>query len=94
MFELLALPFKAIFGVAKLAFELFFGLFHGVFSLVIGILGLVFGLFEGLFGLVAVGAVIAFVAAMFNKGYQSGQKKRKPVVDGEEDFQSFYQQRR
>lgn len=95
MFELLALPFKAVFGLLKLGFELFFGLFHGVFSLVFGLIGLVLGLFEGLFGLAVVGAVIAFVAWMFNKGFHSGKQQKERVVDAdEEEFRSFYQQHR
>lgn len=93
MFELLALPFKAVFGLVKLGFQLFFGLFHGVFSLVFGLIGLAFGLFKGLFGLVAVGAVIAFVAYMFNKGFTSGKKKEQ-VVDCDEEFTSYFRQSR
>ncbi len=94
MFELIMLPFKAVFGITKLGFQLFFSLFHGVFSLVFGLIGLVLGLFEGLFGLAVVGAIIAFVAWMFNKGFNSVKQQKEQVVDADEDFRSFYQQHR
>lgn len=94
MFELLALPFKLVFGLFRLGFELFFGLFHGVFSLVFGLIGLVIGLGSGLFGLVLAGALIAFVGAMFRKGFDSVGKKghaQHGYVDvDDQPFESFY----
>lgn len=95
MFELLALPFKAVFGVMKLGFELVFGLFHGLFGLIFGAIGLVFGLASGLFELVLVGALIAFVGYMFRKGFDSAKAKKNNQdyvdVDGQR-FTSYFHQ--
>lgn len=92
MFKLLKLPFQLAFGLIRLGFELFFGLFQGIFGLVFGILGLVFGLIKGLFGLIFVGAVIAFVAAMFNRGFKSGARPRRSSAQMVEEFQTFFHQ--
>lgn len=83
MLEILSIPFKIVFGVMKLVWDVVFSLFHGMFGLVAGIFGLIagvfglaFGLFKGVIGLVVIGAVIAFVAAMFRRGYESSAKKQ------------------
>lgn len=94
MFKLLKLPFQLAFGLIRLGFELFFGLFNGIFGLVFGLLGLVFGLFKGLLGIIAVGAIIAFVSAMFNRGFASGKRQRRPADEVVEDFQSYFHQYR
>lgn len=91
-FKLIGLPFKLGFGFIRLGLELFFGLFNGVFGLVFGVLGLLFGLFKGLLSLVIIGAIIAFIAGMFNRGYRSGSRQQRPVSEAVEEFQSFYHQ--
>lgn len=92
MFRLLTAPFRFAFGLVHLCFDLFFGLFSGVFGLVVGLIGLMFGLFKGLLGLIVIGAVISFVAAMFNKGYRSGTRKAPAYKEQgvEESFRSYY----
>ncbi len=92
MLEILSIPFKIVFGVIKLVFDVVFSLFHGmfglaagIFGLIAGVFGLVFGLFKGVIGLVVIGAVIAFVAAMFRRGYESSEKKQ-----ASESYHSYY----
>lgn len=92
MLEILSIPFKIVFGVMKLVFDVIFSFCHGmfglaagIFGLIAGVFGLVFGLFKGVIGLVLIGAVIAFVAAMFRRGYESSAKKQTS-----EPFSSYY----
>lgn len=90
LMSLIRLPFRLGFGLIRLGFELFFGLFQGVFGLVFGLLGLVLGLFKGLFGLILIGAVIAFISGMFNRGFKSGTRQKFSASDAFEQFQSYY----